>query len=180
MFDRWLEEARLLAYRAVLYECKTRKDKYGQAEDAASQAVLEALKLGDGHFNDRIHVVRFVVRRAKERVRDVWKSAYLKRRKTLGNATDREGDSTAVDSAAIQQELAGVIRRALDAVGSLCREILTLYYVASLSDSEIAKQMLGDQAADADRQRIGTQRRNCLNKMRRGLQNSGVDPNDWW
>jgi len=180
MFDRWLEEARLLAYRAVLYECKTREDKDGLAEDAASQAILEAIQLGDGHFNDRIHVIRFVASRAKQRVRDVWKSAYLKRRKKLDISTDREDDSKPADSAAIQQELGGVIRRGLDALGSLCREILTLYYVASFSDADIANQMLNGQSADADRQRIGTQRRNCLNEMRQRLQNSGVDPNDWW
>jgi DNA-directed RNA polymerase specialized sigma24 family protein len=175
MFEQWLEEARKVAYRVVLHRFNSHADACELAENAASDAVVSAVRRGERRFGGEPEdVIRFVcwvaVRRARTAVRSRWRR-------------DREplhDDTVASQRDAINRERREFVEHWLAQTGSQCRDILVSYYLNGQSDMKIAQQLVGDHAEDADRQRIRTQRHECLSDMRRRLLEGGIDPGEWW
>lgn len=181
MFEQWLEDARLKACGVVVRDLWTRPNRHDLAEEASAQASYEAVRLGEDHFpGGQEQVIGWVITAAKNRARDTLTSAWQNRRLPLDGERAPKVDDVSLEMDAIREECGEAIQRALEAIGSPCREILVLRFWNGLSDMAIAEQLVGDQATDADRQRIWNQRRNCLSDMRRRLLADGIDPGAWW
>ena len=188
MFEQWLEEGWDAAFRDVLYMSWKWYDQelYDQADDAAQEGVLAAVTRGEPHFNDRVHLIRFVKKSARNSARNVWKSAYERKRANLDGTDDGKDGSLPPDELMLQEERQAFLQQGLEAlqpgleaIGEPCRKVLTLYYYNALNDRQIARKLVGNQANDNDRHMICTQRKNCLTEMRRILFQNDVDPDRW-
>jgi RNA polymerase sigma factor (sigma-70 family) len=191
MFEQWLEEARQIAYRSVYYMAwrSLGVERHHDAENAAQQGVQAAVTSGEPNFNDEYALINFVNTSAKNSARNVWTSAF--NRKTRDFKTIRKEHLDEKDGSlppgelelqeqqqALEQRLA-FLQQGLEAIGEPCREVLILSYCNALTDREISLQLVGDQANDNDRRKIGTQRKRCLTEIRRILLQNDVDPEDW-
>lgn len=183
MFERWLEEARLVAYRAVLQMCRKRPDRHDLAEEASSKAVMEAVQKGEGYFEGRGHLIGSLVIRAKGRFIEGLRGgpeAFDPERDPEGDDDPPEMDAIGNEYEEFLNEHKQAIWDALARMGSPCRDILVLSYIHGWSDMQIAKKIYGDDATDMERQRTRKKRLKCTSDMRRKLMDDGIDPAEWW
>jgi RNA polymerase sigma factor (sigma-70 family) len=186
VFEQWLEEARLIAYRSVFNMAWQSRDnkRHDQAEDAAQEGVLAAVEKGEPNFNDEYALINFVNTSAKNSARNVWRSAFEKRTRDLKKITkehlDEKDGSLPPDELVFQEERRAFLQQGLEDIGERCQKILTLYYYYALNDRQILLELEGDQANDNDRRMISTQRKGCLTKIRLRWLKKGVDPENWF
>ncbi|MCS5643628.1 MAG: sigma-70 family RNA polymerase sigma factor [Dehalococcoidia bacterium] len=186
MFEQWLEEARLIAYRSVFNMAwRSRgKEQHHDAENAAQQGVLAAVTRGEANFNDEYALINFVNTSAINSARNVWTSAFKRRTRDFKTIPkkhlDEKDGSLPPDELVFQEERRAFLQQGLEDIGERCREILTLYYYNALNDRQISLELEGDQANDNDRRMIGTQRKRCLTEIHRRWLKKGVDPEDWF
>jgi len=186
MFEQWLEEARLIAYRSVFNMAwRSRGNKrHHEAEDAAQAGVLAAVTRGEPNFNDEYALINFVDTSAKNSARNVWRSAF--NRKTRDFETrpkehlDEKDGSLPPDELVFQEERRAFLQQALEDIDERCREILDLYYYKDRTDREISLKLVGDQANDNDRRMIHTQRNRCLAEIHLRWYKMGLDPEYWF
>ncbi len=186
MFEQWLEEARLIAYRSVFNMAWQSRDnkRHDQAEDAAQEGVLAAVEKGEPNFNDEYALINFVNTSAKNSARNVWSSAFEKRTRDLKKIPkehlDEKDGSLPPDELVFQEERRAFVQQGLEDIDERCREILDLYYYKDRTDREISLKLVGDQANDNDRRMIHTQRNRCLAEIHRRWFEMGVDPENWF
>ncbi len=188
MCDEWLEQARRLAYRHILYRLADRPNRYELAEDAASDAILQTLtriRASETHFECpeklRAYMRKAALNKARTQLGNWWNDH------VIPDADCGTGERTVCECAkgrdpagdAVWQEHCRIVRQELENMSSPCREVLTLHCIELLSYPEIAERLYGVQVETGMNQRIGRQVRACKSTLRRTLWNRGVDPENW-